>query len=387
MHHGKVCYVRGEGGATVHFLDRRTLLMADKEEMVVRYLKSAPTTFLHARPFADALLEADQHDAVAWSNYNTPLLGVLPLPLLAGVKSATVSVDIGEQIVLQMRVQCTDEASAAKLVGPIRAILGMFRGQLGMGVTMSSLRRLTKFAPGLTKEEFPILPTKLLKEGEKALRRARVRGEGNTVPVVLRLALDGPTLRSELTRLSTVMGMKTKKAAKPTPQPSAKDAPRYSSPITSPRDGGPPVTAAAPVKGAPAFPPPTVTGPLPPLPAPSVPSAPSTAGLYQSGAPGRPPGSFPPTASAMVPPPGLILPAGLSRPAGMKLTVANLKKEPALLFTKGANGKLTFVQRVPPGKAVDLDAAPDQGWVAVFTEAPAGEAFTTGKADAVWLLR
>jgi hypothetical protein len=73
-------------------------------------------------------------------------------------------------------------------------------------------------------------------------------------------------------------------------------------------------------------------------------------------------------------------------PVGGKLTVANLRKETALLFRKEANGKLTFVQKLPGGAVDEREATPGQAWVAVFPDTAGGEAFTV-RPGAVWVLR
>jgi hypothetical protein len=69
------------------------------------------------------------------------------------------------------------------------------------------------------------------------------------------------------------------------------------------------------------------------------------------------------------------------------LTVANVRKEPALLFTMTNEGKLTFAQRLPAGELIDVDVQVGQRWVAVFTDKPAGETFTPHQAASTWLLR
>jgi hypothetical protein len=70
-----------------------------------------------------------------------------------------------------------------------------------------------------------------------------------------------------------------------------------------------------------------------------------------------------------------------------KFTVANVRKEPALLFKEGKGGKLIFVRKVPVGEAVDLETPVNLYWFAVFVEKPGGESFTPDSSGAVWLLR
>jgi hypothetical protein len=79
----------------------------------------------------------------------------------------------------------------------------------------------------------------------------------------------------------------------------------------------------------------------------------------------------------------------MTTPVGgpVKLTVANVTKEAALLFVEGDNGKLVFSRKVPAGEAVDVETAAGQRWVAIFAERPAGESHVADAAGAPWLLR
>jgi hypothetical protein len=84
---------------------------------------------------------------------------------------------------------------------------------------------------------------------------------------------------------------------------------------------------------------------------------------------------------------GLAAPMPVAVPAAVKLSVANVKKEEALLFFVTPDCKLTFARKVAPGEAVDVQATPGQRWIAVFADRPAGDSFAVPGADAVWLLR
>jgi len=74
-------------------------------------------------------------------------------------------------------------------------------------------------------------------------------------------------------------------------------------------------------------------------------------------------------------------------PTPVKLTVANVTKEPALLFSEGDNGKLVFHRKIPAGEAVDVETATGKRWVAVFAENPSGETCVVAANNAPWLLR
>lgn len=70
-----------------------------------------------------------------------------------------------------------------------------------------------------------------------------------------------------------------------------------------------------------------------------------------------------------------------------KFTVANTRKEPALLFTEGEGGKLTFVRRLPGGETMEMESGPQYRWIAIFATTPAGTAFTVTEQGKVVRLR
>lgn len=74
-------------------------------------------------------------------------------------------------------------------------------------------------------------------------------------------------------------------------------------------------------------------------------------------------------------------------PASLKVSVANVRKESAILFTMTNDGKMTFVQKVSAGEAIDVEVSAGQRWIAVFTDKPAGESKTMTAGEKVWLLR
>jgi tetratricopeptide (TPR) repeat protein len=90
-------------------------------------------------------------------------------------------------------------------------------------------------------------------------------------------------------------------------------------------------------------------------------------------------------------------PAAAPPPAGsatmkssgvQKVTVVNLRKEPALLFRMPENGKMTFVRKLPPGEAADVEtAASQERCIAIFPDKQVGEVFDSTRAETIWLLR
>jgi hypothetical protein len=73
---------------------------------------------------------------------------------------------------------------------------------------------------------------------------------------------------------------------------------------------------------------------------------------------------------------------------GLKVTVANVRGEVAVLFTMSPAGKLKYVRKLSHGDAADLDTSEGVRWVAVFAgDAPGSEEFTATAADKKWILR
>jgi hypothetical protein len=72
----------------------------------------------------------------------------------------------------------------------------------------------------------------------------------------------------------------------------------------------------------------------------------------------------------------------------LKVTVANVRGDVAVLFTMSPAGHLKYVRKLSHGDAADLDTSEGQRWVAVFAgEAPGSEEYTATAADKKWILR
>ena len=397
-HYRKVCLVSSTKKTAIHFATDRILLVGDTDA-VVRCLGQA-TKPHPGGTLIDALVSVGSHDVVVWSraatkdndpappravpatsSYKVPLtapnslgrtvtvarkpklsaafedgsqpraseqmteLGFLPIPLPVGVESGTVTVDVGEQLTVELRLHCTDEACATKSAKVLRAFVGMARAELL--AVVSELDMIEAFPAMTSREEKACLPMKLIRQAEKGLQDARVRTDGNTVPLRVSISVDTKILRSEmapLMKLSESCGngnqcsllplFKQLVQGRSAPSGPWQDAPTTVDPLISP------------------------VAPLPTYP----------------GIPATPPLS-----------PGVEVP---QQPTfQVKLTVANVRKEPALLFTIGDDSKLTFVQKVPAGEAVDVQTNSGQSWVAVFMERPGGEIFKPSQAKETWLLR
>ncbi len=419
-HSRKSCQVSPSKNTAVHFVSDRLLLVGDTEA-VLRCLAQATKSRAGEPSLTEALVLAASHDVVLWSHtapretdalfpsrrsfpvaslYKRPVspppslartvtvsrkpnlstafeggskskaadqtveLGFLPIPLPAGVQAGTLTIDVGDQLTVALRLQCVDEASATKSAKMMRAFVGMARAELLALVSeLDMLEAVPSYTTGLDNST---LPMKLIRQAEKGLQTVRVQADGKTVPVSITIPMDAKALRTEMgsmVKLSESCGNG-----------------QMSSPLTWFKSL---VLVGDPQGGRFLEPTPSTVDPLispvNPLvylpPAQSVPPTPAT-------------WSPQPTAKRHGPQPLSTPPLITPLPTdAVKLTVANVSKEPALLFTIGEGGKLTFAQKIPPGEAVDLQTTNGQRWIAVFTGKPGGDTFTPSKATETWLLR
>lgn len=107
------------------------------------------------------------------------------------------------------------------------------------------------------------------------------------------------------------------------------------------------------------------------------------------GNPGPPSGStspVPPPSPPPAPPhPPLIPPPAPPPPTAV--TVANLLREEAILFTVNPDGGLKFVLKLAHGEAVDLPASANTRFAAVFQSEPYHAGFVAQQGASTWLLR
>jgi hypothetical protein len=238
-----------------------------------------------------------------------------------------------------------------------------------------------------------------MRQGAKGLLDAEAKVEGADATLAIALPIDAKTLRSEIANLIRLSGgegggngcfpfpgflttttrdtmtVPSAQYLQHPPQfvPAEHQCPQSMAPYGTVPLCVPGMAMTIPVPPS-SLPPTSV--PPPPLPS----SSPAVGALPPPSVAPPPPTPLPAVAVTTV---AATLPAA---PKAMKLAVANVRKESALLFTM-SDGKLTFVQKVPPGSAVDVPAAPGQRWVVVFPDNPAGETFAPSQPESVWLLR
>jgi hypothetical protein len=354
-------------------------------------------------------------------------LFLVPADLPEWIESASATVDLGEELVVGGHLTCSD----ATHLGEGEKLL-----QLGLdALRMVSLMMRLELAGAELDGEKPPVPEgvgELIRQAETSLQATRIVHDGKTLSATAKLPASGKKLASLLQGFGEfviekecprgagcAIGSGVGAAAGALVGNSGWQAPHYPSPPQTTPPGmstggavgvgyAAPATGASPVNPQPMREPlpPSSTGParlVEPLPLASSP-APQGVQSYPAG----PSGIYTPTPPPMInpvpmqlpgpatPPPGSYLlpvssspatPSATGSAAMAKFTIANVKKEAALLFTEGEGGKLTFVRKVPAGEAVDLESAAGTRWIAVFSDKPAGTMFTVGKPGDVVLLR
>jgi hypothetical protein len=471
--HGKQWLASKAGDTGIYFADAQTFVVGSKDS-IPHCLD--PKKHEKPAPFADFLADAVRHDAVAWSaavphselpaprrnccyrypaaqpptaefvvshkrpcnspapatRKNSKALFLIPITLPETIESASATLDLGEEMVVEGRLTCSDPAGAEKSEKLV---------QLGVDtVRMMALMAGLELAGAELEKELAAAPpaaSGLIRQAEKALQATRIRRDGKTLSVTAKLPADGKKLGAALRGLGELLadegcckdgrcgagcmigsgtgaaagaliGNGTWRAAvpcSPSTPVTAGVAPGVAVGIgsTTPPYAvapGMPSSSRDMVPGIPAsagrIPEPLPLPPTPPTQViPSYPGGPI--GIYTNTPPQMiaPVGQPTPTPSSPVSvgsSPQPVSSIGPSTPTAppapiAKFTVANVKKEPALLFTEGEGGKLTFVRRVPTGEAVDLESTAGARWIAVFSDKPAGTAFSVGKPGEVVLLR
>jgi hypothetical protein len=280
-----------------------------------------------------------------------------------GMESVTVLVEASKQIAAEVRVSCADEVKAQQLSKNLRGAVDLLRGQL---IMVNALPKITEvYSDAGDIQELLSLPLNLLALAEKGLQRAVVRPQGTMATLTVSLPVDAKKLRAEIEGNAWLVGLLSNSSSGldlPFPLPGTSQVRGMTLPSGHYLEHPPQYIPESP---------PLLLSELKQTPTGSAPAAPRLSG----------------TDSRIV---QVVCPATLPAPATVKLTVANVRKETALLFEMAEDGKLTFVQKLPPGEATDVKTAADKRWVAVFPDKPAGQSFSVPAApqpDTVWLLR
>jgi hypothetical protein len=262
-----------------------------------------------------------------------------------------------------MRCHCGDEDNVRPLMTPVRGGMNLLRGQL---VMMGALPDVSGWIPDLAStfgsDDLRWVPRKLLRDLEKGLESADVKAEEKSLIVSMSIPIDMKVLRRETDRLEKYLSEKGTDTASVTPFPpvARADAPAGSEESSDP---------ARAWRG---------TGDKQSLPAVPIPPDGAAAWEYRkkAEAPVKAPSDWKQSWGTVQP-----------EPEKIKLTVVNVRKEAAMLFEMDKDGKMSFIQKVATGEAVDVKTVTSRRLIALFADKPAGESFEAGTSSTVWLLR
>jgi hypothetical protein len=343
-----------------------------------------------------------------------------------GVEALTLTIDLASRVDVGLRLACTDEGQASKRALALRGMVQVLRAQLLMVIGMRDLGDLLK---GDLPAELALVPWDLLRQAEAGLQQVTIRTTKSSVTATTSLRVAGKTLRAELEKVVPPEAVQALAGEMEFPAPNgarpgevgavaggALGAGTGALVGRSPGAalvGGSLGAGAGLVEAA-------IAEQRAESRAPSVEdivrmtqtnvnedsivaeirkagvvynlSADNIIYLKQQGVSNGVLGALQHGANAPATPvaaPGLVKPEKTTppEPARIKLTVANVCKEPALLFEMGEDGKMTFRQKVPAGEALEVTTTEAQRWVAIFPDNPAGESFVAKEAKTVWLLR
>ena len=402
---GHTCHVKGPDDVAVCFVDEHCILIVNREAGLKQCLKQAASGTREQKELAEFLKQAGRHDAAAWVNPRELPKDLVDLPeeimavFLKGIESCSATVDVAEQIALNVKVECADEDAAIWTKKAMQTGMDMIRSEMEMiGTMVNAAELFPAIGDADQAKQFKMFPLKLIQQTAKGLNEAKPKVEGTTVSLSLTVSMPPKVLRSEVAGLIKLMGTeemqnRCKLGAEQIGPPIEVDEKG----LAELEKSGKLVPPAGAVVGIGALAGSGVGARVGMLCAPCTP--PSGAPVVQASAtelaPAPPANAPAPTPQdrglksiiLSLPAPPANAPAPTPPPGAIKLTVVNVHKEPALLFTIDDAGKLTFKQKLPEGEAVDVQTVKGQRWIAIFSEKPAGDSYTVSQADAIWLLR
>jgi hypothetical protein len=340
-------------GLSVCFASKNLVVVANDLDTMQRCLPKKNT---RPQPALKAALErAAKCDLLAWGLAKTPpvpsvpgsvaalkaarlrvsryqdamrFLPFVPFPMPRDVLAGQVSLTVGEQLDMELRLTFCDEPAASKGVKCVSRLVNLVRAEcLSLAETDET--------PGMP-DPLPAQLRQMAELGhvlEKHLQKAQPRTDKAAVAVTASMPFEAKQLWSAFVCLAM-----EEEGSGPTP---------------------------------------TVT--------------PSPGLFFRQASDDRLPPPMPGGTSVPVPPPPPSMAVPVMPPPALttsaKLTVANVRKEAVLLFNVDPQGELTFVKKVPAGEAVDLKTVTGERWVAVFLTEPYRVKFVVTQPEVVWLVR
>jgi hypothetical protein len=350
----------GASGLAVCFPDGNLALVTDSVETMDRVLPELPA--LRRR-----LDRGRRHDLAVWTKALPPeggegawgTLAASGLPVPGETREAWLAVDLADALDVRAGLAFANEAGARTGAKAARTFLELLRSQALAIIVQGEMSGLAGAADSVDPFSDWLTPG-ILRRWERALGAAKVEVKGRSVSLHARLGVGGRKLGGQMKACAKSTGRLEGKPTEP-PSPGLFFGHREKAPR--------PVADSHPTPPAPSGSSPSMQL-LPSSPPPAAPSGPPE-GTEQ------PPAGPPPPL-----PPALPVP-----PESITLTVANVRKEPVVLFILDAQGELQFQKKLAAGEAADLDARKGQRWVAVFVNAPYRVTATAKEHEQTWVIR
>jgi len=369
---GTDIYIPTDGGPAIHFHDEnfKEVVIADSQKTMERVLPGLPA-------LRRQLDRGRRHDLTVWARALPAALvaagpGGQPWRELGGYKpvpgdarEAWLAVDLARGLEVRGEMTCASERGARAGAEPVRTLLELIRVQMLTGIVSGEMQRLAPREHHSSDNVPDWWPLGLLRAAERGLNVATVRAEGKTVRLHARIDVNGKELGRALSGFAKAQGLFTEKRERAAGPglffgQRKEEGRGTASPLAYP---APPASEEC----RPA-PPPARTSELPPGTAPTPPGGTPT--LQEFPQHPLPPPPLPP-----------------APPASITLTVANVRKEPVVLFTRDAQGELQFQKKLAAGEAADLDTPHGRRWVAVFMSAPYQMTQTVTEHEQTWVIR
>jgi hypothetical protein len=357
--HGRDAYVGAKIGA-ICFVDERTILAANSEEMMAKFLEPRQGDFKkHLKRAAEL---AKTNDVAVWVDVSAVPELVMHLP--KSVDSLHFAANVADNSInLELGVGCADRDGARWASKALQTGLKFARSASLMGTgVMDGAELFPTLADTEFRQQCRFVPLKLLRQTEKGLEKAQVHEDADSARLSIVIPIDQKSLRGEVAGIARLALIERSDSLL-----SLFRLQEWQAGMTLP--------SGRYLEHSPMYFPPEPPAPTPaPGPAEDTNNEASKTDKTEQ-------------KIELLPPEVVQTGAISSGGTSAKLAIANVRKETATLFTIGEGGKLTLVQKLPAGEAVDLKTTTGTRWLAVFTDKPAGESFSPRQGENTWLLR
>ncbi len=198
---GKTCHIKSNQAACL--FDKQILILAMSEESLTACLKGA-SKVRRDEGLANALKLAAPCDVAFWARAS--LIPDAESVLPRGLESGLLTLDIGAQLALNVRITCTDQDAKAWAAKALRMSVDLARAALlVVPVTIDAC----ELVPGVVEKDLirtmRMFPVTLMRQAEKGLQEARITTADNHVGLSVSMPIDAKALRAEVAGMVRMM--------------------------------------------------------------------------------------------------------------------------------------------------------------------------------------